>query len=120
VNSRSVLIVDDDFEICLLLERALGAICGRACISFGSAEELQIASLVADFDTAILDYRLNGPATGLDVCRLLRAVGFDGRIIFFTGEAEALDGRRELADLGVARVFAKPTDINELLSLVCD
>ena len=120
MKQKKVLIVDDDPEICLLLARALGAVCGRACLSFGSGLELQNGASVSECDTAILDYRLNGPATGLDVCRYLRGVGFGGRIVFFTGEAEALAGRPELASLQVLRVFAKPTEINELLALICD
>jgi len=119
-NAKTVLIVDDDPQICLLLARALGAMCGRACLSFGSAEELRHVPGVAECDTAILDYRLNGPGTGLDACRYLRRVGFRGRIVFFTGDAEVLAGRPELMHLQVLRVFAKPTEIHELLALVCD
>ena len=120
MKRRQVLILDDDADMCAMLARALGAVCGRVCRTFGSVGELQSAEGLSECDTAILDYRLGHGATGLDACRFLRGIGFAGRIVFFTGDADALFGRPELDDLGVLRVFAKPTDINELLTLVCD
>ena len=120
MKRRQVLILDDDLEMCAMLARALGAVCGRACRAFDSVDALQEAAGLGECDTAILDYRLGPGATGLDACRFLRGIGFAGRIVFFTGDADALTGRPELEDLGVLRVFAKPTDFNDLLTLVCD
>ncbi|MGH8159745.1 MAG: response regulator [Rhodanobacter sp.] len=109
---QSILIVDDDEEIRLLLQRFLekhGYHVGTA--ASGQAMDQQLAERT--YDLIVLDIMLPGEG-GLSLCARLRATS-DVSIIMVTGVGETTD-RIVGLELGADDYLAKPFDARELLA----
>lgn len=110
-----LLIVEDDDAIAAPLVRAVqreGYEVDRA----SSGQAAIDAVTAGGIDLVLLDLGL-GDIDGLDVCRRLRADGFEGGIVILTARAGELD-RVVGLDVGADDYLAKPFSLSELLARV--
>ncbi|MDR5691321.1 response regulator transcription factor [Agromyces indicus] len=110
---RQILVVEDDDGIALPLVRTLSregyevlrVAEGRAAIEQATAGEVEL--VVLDLGLPDMD--------GLDVCRRLRDLGYDGGIVILTARDGELD-RVVGLDVGADDYIAKPFALAELLA----
>jgi DNA-binding response OmpR family regulator len=110
-----ILLVEDDDKAARLLARGLteeGFVVDRA----GSAEAGDAQTADADHDLLILDWGLPG-ASGLDLCRTLRARGNHTPILMLTAR-DALSDRVTGLNGGADDYLTKPFAFEELLARV--
>jgi DNA-binding response OmpR family regulator len=115
-----VLLVDDDDDLREVLREFLLGEGVVQCVTATSLAEVQsnvAAALAAGL--AIVDVNLGpGQATGVEVCRWLRAQGFAAPIVFLTGHAASDPRVIEALAMANARVLSKPIGIDEITRLV--
>ena len=110
-----VLVVEDDAKLLRLFVRALeydGYECGTA-----TSGDQALWSVVGQCPEAIvLDVVIPHPS-GIEVCRHLRAQGWDGGIVI--GSARANPGDRDAAlRAGADRFLAKPFPLSDLVAAI--
>jgi FixJ family two-component response regulator len=117
VNARSVLVLDDDSDLRMVLGELLSSH-GATCVSVGSVGEMAAQGAKAlGCELAILDMNLGpGQPSGVDACRWLLDHSFRGRIVFLTGHLHTFPGVAEARALG-AKVFEKPVSVALILEL---
>jgi FixJ family two-component response regulator len=115
-----VLVLDDDGDLRETLAELLQAMFDRGCECLASVEELaRCRSRLGEFDLAILDINLGaGRPSGLDAYRLLREMGFRGRIVFLTGHAGSHPMVQRALAIGDAVVVEKPITVARLEALL--
>lgn len=111
--SAKILIVDDDEDLRLLLQRYLGAN-GFLVRSLADASGLDRALGREAVDILVLDLMLPGE-DGLSVCRRLRARGERALILMLTAKGDPLDRILGL-EMGADDYLAKPFEPRELLA----
>jgi PAS domain S-box-containing protein len=82
-----VLIVEDDPGVARLQQRRLER-AGYTVVSVGTAEEGMLKLAQGGVELVLLDYRLPGGRTGLDVYAAMQAAGHDLPVIIVTGFSE--------------------------------
>jgi two-component system cell cycle sensor histidine kinase/response regulator CckA len=82
-NKGTILIVEDDEGVARLQQRRLER-AGYAVVSAGTAAE-GLQKLTHGIELILLDYRLPGNCTGLDVYAQLKSAGHDLPVIMVTG-----------------------------------
>ncbi len=114
-----VLILDDDTDLTVLMVELFRQVGVHGVVAH-SLRDLQCRKTEALLcPLAILDINLGSDEpNGLDVYHWLEDNHFSGKIIFFTGHARFHPLVQEVARLPDVQVVDKPTDIDELLSLV--
>jgi two-component system, OmpR family, alkaline phosphatase synthesis response regulator PhoP len=117
--SRSVLIVDDERHIRLLIEQALEELLDEGVELFTASdgdEALEVIEAQRP-DLVFLDVILPG-RTGLEVCRAARRElrMSDAHIVLLTSKGQAHD-REEGMAAGANRYLTKPFDPDELLGI---
>lgn len=115
--SPRILIIDDDPNICELLQLMLqysNPDYEITCV-LTPEEGLSLAA-TQDFDLYVLDYRFRG-INGIEVCRTLRQTQAETRIMFFTGEAHE-HKRREAIQAGADAYLVKPNNLPNLTETV--
>ncbi len=117
--SRSVLIVDDEQHIRLLIEQALEELADEGVDLYTASDgEEALAVIEAQRpDLVFLDVTMP-KRSGLDVCRAVRAeLGLAGAfIVLLTAKGQAHDREEGLA-AGANRYLTKPFDPDELLAI---
>lgn len=113
--SRSILIIDDDAEIALLLRAVLGAP-NRDIVHTPSAAAAQELIGTRTFDVALLDLMLPD-ADGRSVLRSMRERGRAAHVIVLSGK-NSPEIERECRDLGADDYVVKPFDPEALASRV--
>src|SRR6266851_3211925 len=83
-NGETVLIVEDDAGVARLQQRRLERV-GYRTASVGTPEEAVARLRQGGVDLVLLDYRLPGGLTGLDVYAQFKATGCDAPVIMVTG-----------------------------------
>lgn len=111
--SAKILIVDDDEDLRLLLQRYLGGN-GFLVRSLADAAGLDRALGREAVDILVLDLMLPGE-DGLSVCRRLRARGERVLILMLTAKGDPLDRILGL-EMGADDYLAKPFEPRELLA----
>ncbi len=111
--SARLLIVEDDDAIAAPLSRALTRE-GYDVQRVARGDEALAAVAGAPIDLVLLDLGLPD-MDGLDVCRRVRADGFDGAIMILTARDGELD-RVVGLDVGADDYLAKPFSLSELLA----
>lgn len=110
-SSRTLLVVDDQHSVRLLLEFALGVAGYRVVSAASGWEAMERAAKVA-IDGALIDVHMPG-LDGFETSRRLQAAahaaGRSLRVWFMTGTAGAAIARRA-AELGALGVLLKPFD----------
>ncbi|GAB4180225.1 MAG: response regulator [Terrimicrobiaceae bacterium] len=109
-----LLIVDDDP---VFRERLATAFRRRSyeVTTAGSAAEATTHIHAGEFDQAVLDLKLGGGPSGLDVLRDLRRASPNARVVVLTGYgsiATAIDAIR----FGAADYLSKPADAEQILA----
>jgi DNA-binding response OmpR family regulator len=115
-----VLVLDDDVDLCELLQILFEEHLGVPCVAVHSFAELAARrSDVLMCDLAILDVNL-GPRqpSGLDALSWLQENGFRGVIAFLTGHARRDSILHERAASAGVPVLEKPVAPETLLALV--
>ena len=118
-GSAKIVFLDDSEDLRELMPILLETRLGEPCKCFGSVDELQQRpEEVLSAKVAILDINL-GPHVpdGIDAFNWLRAHGFKGKVLFFTGHAR--DGlQRALTERSGVEILEKPLHPEKLLSVV--
>jgi DNA-binding response OmpR family regulator len=109
----AVLIVEDDEAIALPLVRTLGRE-GYDVDLVGEGSEAVQRALGGSVDLMILDLGLPD-IDGLEVCRQVRAGGYDGGVLILTARGGELD-RVVGLDVGADDYMSKPFGLAELLA----
>jgi len=78
-----VLIVEDDEAQARLVELLVAA-AGLACAGTAATADAAVR-LAPSADVILMDYRLEGPRSGLDALREIRAADYQGSVIMMTG-----------------------------------
>jgi DNA-binding response OmpR family regulator len=109
-----LLVVDDDAEVCQLLERYLGSH-GYRVSSAGSGASLRAVLLEQSVDLILLDLGLPDE-DGLELLRELQPQ-WHGPVIVVSGRGESVE-RVVGLELGADDYISKPFDLRELLARV--
>jgi DNA-binding response OmpR family regulator len=112
---KSILIIDDDESLCLLLTDRLRAE-GYNVDAAGDGIEGIVKSRRQTYDLIILDQMLPG-RNGWDVCRDLRQDGIKTPIVFLTARRETADKITGL-QLGADDYVTKPFCAEELMARI--
>jgi DNA-binding response OmpR family regulator len=110
-----VLVVDDDSEVRDLLMSALTRD-GHAVVAVGAARDAREVMLGEGADVMVLDLSLPD-ATGVELCRSLRADDIAVPILMLTAHSEVAQ-RIESLDAGVDDFLGKPFAVAELCARV--
>lgn len=114
---RSVLVVDDDDKLAAILVRSFERV-GYSCVSAGSGDQALWAVSAHAPDALVLDVMIPHPS-GVEVCRHLRAVGYEEPIVVMSARSGPQD-RTAAERAGADRFLAKPFALAELTRLVDD
>src|SRR6266446_6848239 len=104
MSNASILVVDDDIEVCRILDRMLSG-----------AYQVKMVPSVADavaaieqspFDLYVVDFNL-ADGTGLDVADRIRSKGSEAPIILLSG-CDPTTLALGAAKLGIAEIIQKP------------
>jgi CheY-like chemotaxis protein len=113
--TKSVLVVDDDADICEIIRTELTAKgCDVICFYDGAAALDHIEKIAAP-DVILLDYSMPGMAPREFMDRLLEITIKPPRVILMTAKGEAHERAR---GIGVPEVLPKPFDPATLFSQV--
>jgi DNA-binding response OmpR family regulator len=113
MTMATVLIVEDDEGIAMPLVRTLGRE-GYAVERVGEGATAVSKALTGTVDLMILDLGLPD-IDGLEVCRQVRAGGYDGGVLILTARGGELD-RVVGLDVGADDYMSKPFGLAELLA----
>lgn len=111
-DSRTVLVVDDEVVIRMLIADELGAAGYRVIEADNAEEALTLLSSGTIPDLLITDIRMPGAHDGLELARIVRAAYPDMKIAVVS--ANLPSGNDEAVDA----MLAKPYEPNELLAIV--
>jgi putative two-component system response regulator len=112
IETRQVLVVDDDENTRRLLEVALGAN-GYIVRAASNAEEAVSQFRSMAFDAALCDIRMPG-ADGIELTRVLHGLDPDLPVIFVTGDA-GIDTAREAMRVGAYDYITKPFEFQDVV-----
>ena len=115
MNSRKVLVVEDEQDIAELLALHLRDINCEVTLAADGHEGMRQAFL-RDWDLVILDIRLPGP-DGLSICRALRRESRYLPVLMLTSKSSELDRVLGL-ELGADDYVTKPFSVSELMARV--
>lgn len=85
-SEGNVLIVEDDVDCRLFIENAIRKFSSKICCLTAASEQqaLKILNLIP-CDLIIADYFLDGPGTGLDLCRKVHSRFPDAKCLMISG-----------------------------------
>jgi DNA-binding response OmpR family regulator len=109
---KKLFIVDDEKEVTEVLKKHFERK-GLEVYSCSSGEEAVRLFLEKQPDLALLDYKLEGPMTGLDVLKKIRESGSSAKVIISTGALET-QVKEEAITLGVETFLNKPLPMSAL------
>jgi DNA-binding NtrC family response regulator len=112
----TVLVVDDEQQICLLVQRALVRFSFRTLLASRLAEAVDLVAQNADIAAVLSDIRMPG-GTGIDLLSHLKKQRPDLPVVLMTGFAEK-DQYREAMQLGAFEYLIKPFEICDLVKTV--
>lgn len=116
-HSLRILCVDDNTELVELVGDMLRFYGYRVeCVYDGEQALNMIESGPDKFDLLITDMQMPG-IDGAELIVKAREMGFDGKVIVFSG-ALALESRQRFGELGVEAIVDKPADHRQLISVV--
>lgn len=116
----AVLVVDDDEDLCAVMQDMFETLGVRRVVTAGSlreVEERRDQALACEL--AILDINLgSGQPSGIDVYEWLEREGFAGRIVFLTGHASDDPRVKAVASLVGSEIASKPISVAEVRELI--
>jgi DNA-binding response OmpR family regulator len=110
-----ILFVDDDQDTCEMMRILLGMEGYEAVPASGVSEGMSLA-MAESFDLILLDWHFKD-GTGIDLCRMIRAIDGVIPIFFYTGVAYESELKKALK-AGAQGCFVKPVDVNDLMRTV--
>lgn len=112
MSPKKLFIIDDEEEIAEILKSHFQR---RGFEVFNSASGEEAVKLCEEVspDLALLDYKLAGSMTGLDVLKKLRALNLNTKVIFSTGRLDDAV-KKEAQNLGVNIFLTKPVLMADL------
>lgn len=110
-----ILLVEDEPDAARMLAKGLREQAHAVDIASDGQAALEMA-YVNDYDLIILDVMLPGK-DGVEVCRELRAAGYEVPVLMLTAR-DAVEDRIEGLDAGADDYLVKPFDFHELLARV--
>jgi response regulator of citrate/malate metabolism len=117
---RRIIILDDDDDLRQLLTELaadIGCICGVCAASVGDLQSHAAEALSCDL--ALLDVNLGpGVPSGVDAYGWLRAQGYRGEVVFFTGHARSYPLLTEALAAPNVSLLVKPVDCERLEALL--
>lgn len=116
---NSVLIVDDDVDLCVLM-RELFQGRGHRAVLAKSLDDLRTQQdAVMNCQVVFIDIDLGpGLPDGIEIFKWLRQRHFAGKIYFFTGHALNHPQVRRALELGKVEVLSKPLTPQQLLGFL--
>ncbi len=116
---KNVLFLDDDKDLCYVIEQLFYTVPGISCTSIHSVEDLKKLIPGTTFDIAILDINL-GPdlPTGLDAYTYLIEKQFKGKIVFFTGHGKTHPLTQAALKFPNTMVLEKPASVESILAIL--
>ena len=111
---KSVLVVDDEKEICWLLQQILSQEGYQVSTAYSGKEGLAHIGQGDEVDILILDLRLPD-MNGLDLLEQIRAGGLQTPVVVITAFGDE-ESRERAAGLGVKAFLDKPFEISTLLA----
>jgi CheY-like chemotaxis protein len=111
----SILVVDEDRDLCHSLVRAL-RVQGYAASSAATFSEALAALSENHYDVLLTDQRIEG-GDGMDLILGLREASPGTRPVLMSVNATARESQRAL-DIGAVRVLSKPFEVDEMLQAV--
>lgn len=115
VTSKSILVVEDEYDIAQLLKLHLSEICDKVVLAANGHDGLQAANS-EEWDLIILDLRLPG-IDGLEICRRIRENLNYTPVLMLTAKSTELDRVLGL-EIGADDYLTKPFSIQELIARV--
>jgi CheY-like chemotaxis protein len=113
IAGKRFLVLDDEFLIALDIQQVLESAGAAAVSCAGNATDaLQAVQAARPFDLAVLDFRLTGKTSSLDVADALAGAGIP--FVFFTG----MLGDQDLKKYPNAPVVEKPYDPKLLIDAI--
>jgi DNA-binding NtrC family response regulator len=111
----SVLILDDDHDVRLLMRNVFELLGASQSVTAASVRDMaSTADAVLATKLAILDVNLGaGQPSGIDAFRWLQERNYPGKVVFLTGHARSHPLVAEAAVMG-ADVLEKPVDLDVL------
>lgn len=106
-----ILVVDDDVELCSLIEDYLVSQNHSVDVAH-DGEEATVSLKINAYDVIILDWELP-KLTGIDVCKRYRSLKGESPVIMLTGK-KLLDDKISGLDAGADDYVTKPFEIAEL------
>jgi two-component system, NtrC family, response regulator GlrR len=113
--SGRILVVDDEPNICRLLERYLGRL-GHVVQTASSVPEAVERLTIERFDLVLTDLRLPGPS-GLDLLVEVKSRAPGTRMILMSAHA-AISAAAAAIDRGIDQLIIKPFELDDLRSRV--
>jgi len=113
-NEKTVLVVDDEKAILLLLRVALGPGQFRVIVAPNGAEALAAAQRTAP-DLLITDVSMPG-LSGYELARRLRAIHREMRVLYISGYAASEETQSELVDSSA--YLQKPFRLDALMTSI--
>ncbi len=114
-RARSVLLVDDDVDICANMADILSEFGYEVDVAHEGTAALEKVRR-RSYDVALLDFRMPG-MDGVTLCREIRRIHSGVVPMLVTAYANA-ETAREAADAGAWQILSKPVDLAALMSLV--
>ena len=111
---KNVLVVDDEKEICWLLQQILSQEGYQVSTAHSGKEGLAHIGQGGEIDILILDLRLPD-MNGLDLLEQIRAGGLQIPVVVITAFGDE-ESRERAAGLGVKAFLDKPFEISTLLA----
>ncbi len=115
VNSKKILVVEDELDIAQLIKIHLSDICQNITLVHDGIQAVHVAKQQS-WDAIILDLKLPG-MDGLEVCRRVRAENQLVPILMLTAKSTELDRVLGL-EMGADDYLAKPFSVLELVARV--
>lgn len=116
----TVLLVDDDEGLCEVFSDFIESCGNHRCRYAHSLSEVQRVFLESsNFSLVILDVNLGRhQANGVEVYRWIRQAGFNGRIVFLTGHAQAFPELQNIQATEGIEILEKPIDTHRIERLL--
>jgi DNA-binding NtrC family response regulator len=118
-SKKSVLLLDDDKDLCTAMRELLLIFGAASCICCHSVSELKNNVSLPKFDLAILDINLgDNLPNGIDAYDWLIQNNYKGKIVFFSGHAKFNPLVQKALELPNVAFLEKPANINALEGLI--
>jgi DNA-binding NtrC family response regulator len=116
---KSVLLLDDDKDLCSVLSEIIRDIGSPVCTCVFSLEDLKKTDNLNLYDLALLDVNLgDGAPSGIDAYNWLMEKGFKGKVAFFTGHARSHPLVKKALEIPSVTLIEKPAEMSQIEALI--